>query len=178
MKAARPRAAASDAAVTIPLNLLPATNAHLDRIRELHLAGLRDSGSLSLDPTLDTDLLDVERAYSDGLFLLAARADAPRGIVGMGALARIGDGYQIKRMRVDASQRRRGIAQAILARLIDEARARGIAELRLDTSLQQQAAQRLYERNGFVHERDLDIGGIPSRLYRLALAAPDTTDAR
>ena len=151
------------------LILFPAANAHLGRIRELHFAGLQGSGSLSLDPELDRDLIDVERSYAGGLFLLAAWRSAPAHIIGMGALAPSGDGCQIKRMRVDAAHRRRGVAQEILARLISEARHRAIPVLTLDTSLRQVEAQRLYERNGFAHVGDIEVGAIPSRLYRLSV---------
>jgi ribosomal protein S18 acetylase RimI-like enzyme len=154
-----------------PLQLARATNRHLARIRSLHFAGLVDSGSLALDPALDGDLVDVEAAYADGLFLVASRADAPELIIGMGAIRRIDGAWHLKRMRVDAAHRRRGIAQAVLHRLVAEARARGAAALLLDTAVRQEAAQRLYERNGFVHVGDALIGGLPSRLYRLALRA-------
>lgn len=150
------------------LILFPAGNAHLDRIRELHFTGLNGSGSLSLDPELDRDLIDIERSYAGGLFLLAAWRKEPAHVIGMGALAPFNDGYQIKRMRVDASHRRRGVGQAILARLVSEARRRAIPMLTLDTSLRQVEAQRLYERNGFAHVGDIEVGGIASRLYRLS----------
>lgn len=149
------------------LHLLQATNAHLDRIRELHLAGLRDTGALSPDPRLDADLADVEAAYADGVFLLAAWAAEPHRIVGMGALAHGDGGWQVKRMRVEASQRRRGVGRAILRRLLARARECGIAELTLDTARSQGDARRLYEAHGFVRERDVVIGGIASHLYRL-----------
>jgi GNAT superfamily N-acetyltransferase len=152
------------------LRLTRATNRHLDRITRLHLAGLVDSGSLSLDPALDADLVDVEASYADGLFIVAAFDDEPDTLVGMGAIRCIGDEWHVKRMRVEAAHRRLGIAQAVLDRLLEEARTLGVATLVLDTSIKQEAAQRLYERNGFVHTGNVEIGGIPSRLYRLTLA--------
>ena len=54
-------------------------------------------------------------------------------------------------------------------------RLRGQCEGSLDTSLKQEDAQRLYERNGFVHVGNVDIGGIASRLYRLTLAGRPTS---
>jgi hypothetical protein len=63
-----------------------AANRHADQIRRLHLAGLVDSGSLSLDPTLDSDLVDVEASYADGYFVLVSYADDPGVVVGMGAI--------------------------------------------------------------------------------------------
>jgi hypothetical protein len=41
----------------------------------------------------------------------------------------------------------------------------------LDTSAKQLAAQRLYERNGFVLTGTTDIGGVPSCVYRLEMGA-------
>jgi len=153
------------------LRLARADNRQLDEIRRLHLAGLVETGSLSLDPALDADLVDVEASYAQGFFVVASYGHDPRTLVGMGAIRRIGDAWHVKRMRVDAAHRRRGIAQAILDRLLVEARARDVDELVLDTALGQQGAQRLYERNGFVHTGDAEIGGIRSRLYRRALAS-------
>jgi len=151
------------------LRLSRAVNQQQDQIIRLQLAGLMDSGALSLDARLDADLADVEAAYADGLFIVATFDEAPDVLVGMGALRRIGSDWHIKRMRVDAAHRRQGIAQAVLSRLLGEARTLGAPALLLDTALQQHAAQRLYERNGFVHIDDMQIGCIPSRLYRLVL---------
>jgi ribosomal protein S18 acetylase RimI-like enzyme len=149
-----------------------AGNRHLDQIRRLHLAGLVDSGSLSLDPTLDNDLVDVEESYSEGYFVLVSFADAPEVLVGMGAIRHIDGNWHVKRMRVNAAHRRMGIAQAVLDRLLAEARLLGVGVLMLDTSAKQVAAQRLYERNGFVRIGTTEIGGLPSFMYRLDMGNP------
>jgi ribosomal protein S18 acetylase RimI-like enzyme len=147
-----------------------ATNQFTNQISQLHLAGLRDTDSFSLDPELDKDLLNVEQAYADGLFLLAADKSAPNTIVGMGALKRVGEhDYHIKRMRVLATMRRQGIGQLLLVALIAAARKMQIDKLTLDTSLLQVAAQKLYEKNGFVHVGDVVISTIASKLYTLHL---------
>lgn len=151
------------------LRLSRAVNQQRDQIIRLHLAGLVDSDALSLDATLDADLADVEATYAEGLFIVATFEDSPDALVGMGALLRIGGDWHIKRMRVDAEHRRQGIAQVVLTRLLAEAHLRGVPALLLDTAFQQEAAQQLYERNGFVHIDDLQIGGIPSRVYQLVL---------
>jgi len=148
-----------------------AANRHADQIRALHLAGLVDSGSLSLDPTLDSDLADVEASYADGYFVLVAFADDPEVVVGMGAIRLIDGNWHLKRMRVAAAHRRKGIAQAVLDCLLAEARSLGVGALMLDTSEKQLAAQRLYERNGFMLTGKTEIGGVPSRVYRLELGA-------
>jgi GNAT superfamily N-acetyltransferase len=146
-----------------------AANRHADQIRRLHLAGLVDSGSLSLDPTLDSDLVDVEASYADGYFVLVSYADDPGVVVGMGAIRLIDGNWHVKRMRVAAAHRRKGIAQAVLDSLLAEARSLGVGALMLDTSAKQLAAQRLYERNGFMLTGKTEIGGVPSCVYRLEM---------
>lgn len=150
--------------------LFSASNQHHDRIVELHMTGLQETGSYSLDPALDRDLIDVEKEYASGLFLLAALPGDPETIIGMGALKEVEYGvYEIKRMRIHADARRMGVGQAILFRLIEHARTLGIRTLRLDTSLKQVAAQKLYEKNGFEFVREVCIGGISSKIYELNL---------
>ncbi len=50
---------------------------------------------------------------------------------------------------VDGPHRSRGIGQLLLDRLIDHAREEGCAHLMLDAYLENSAAHRFYERNGF-----------------------------
>jgi putative acetyltransferase len=57
---------------------------------------------------------------------------------------------EIKRMFVRADVRGRGVAQAVLARLEQEARGFGYSRLVLETGDKQFAAIRLYERAGYV----------------------------
>jgi putative acetyltransferase len=69
--------------------------------------------------------------------------------VGCGALRANGDLGEIKRTFVRPGWRGRGVARALLARLEDEARARGVAILRLETGSLQPEARMLYERAGY-----------------------------
>jgi GNAT superfamily N-acetyltransferase len=55
---------------------------------------------------------------------------------------------EVKRMYVRPAARRRGVAAAIVRRLEDEARARGVPRVVLETGEDQQAL-RFYERAGF-----------------------------
>jgi ribosomal protein S18 acetylase RimI-like enzyme len=52
-------------------------------------------------------------------------------------------------MRVAPTLQRRGLGQAILSALIDEAVASGMAAVHLETTTGQIAARRFYEKNGF-----------------------------
>ena len=62
----------------------------------------------------------------------------------------MGDGVcEMKRMYVTAESRGKGVARALVARLIDDARAAGHTLMRLDTSMHQHEAMALYEQAGF-----------------------------
>ena len=68
--------------------------------------------------------------------------------VGCGGVALFDDFAEVKRMYVRETVRGRGVADAVLARLEDEARAAGLDVLRLETGDRQLAALRFYERAG------------------------------
>ena len=91
--------------------------------------------------------LSIERVFQPNvLFFIAYQAGQP---VGCGGIA-LGDGWaEVKRMYVRPQMRGRGVAQAILAHLEQEARSRGVNLLVLETGDAQQSAIRLYEKAGF-----------------------------
>jgi putative acetyltransferase len=90
---------------------------------------------------------DIARMFQPGVLFVIARLDgAP---VGCGGVA-WEDGFaEVKRMYVRRRARGRCVAQAILARLEEEARARGVTRLALETGDAQRAALRFYQRAGF-----------------------------
>lgn len=119
---------------------------HPDILR-LHEAALRDVGAYVEGEGWDEDLRDIETNYlEDGEFLVGLY----RGrLVAMGAFRRTGAGRaEIKRMRVEPSFQGRGFGQAMLSALEGRAARKDYATLHLDTTVQQQAARHLYERNG------------------------------
>src|SRR5882757_6983874 len=79
-------------------------------------------------------------------FFLARRRGAA---VGCGGVALFPDFAEVKRMYVRDTARRQGVADAILARIEEEARSVGVSLLRLETGERQVAAMRLYARAGF-----------------------------
>lgn len=131
-----------------------------ERVRDLHVAAMREYDAFSPGGELDADLRDVEAAYLDagGEFLVGTR----RGdVVAMGAF-RPAEGYiaefvedlgdraaEVKRMRVAPAHQRDGYGQRVLDELEARARDRGFTEFVLDTSAGQTAARRFYEANGF-----------------------------
>ncbi len=82
-----------------------------------------------------------------GAFLVAYLHGSP---VGCGALKTDGAGVgEIKRMWVAGSARGHGLGRRILSALEDEARARGVRELRLETNGTLVEARGLYESAGY-----------------------------
>ena len=97
----------------------------------------------------------IERIFQPGVMFFIARLDGEAvGCGGVAFLKGAGDGNgdalaEVKRMYVRPAARGRDVARTILARLEDEARARGVGRLVLETGDNRHAAIRLYERNGF-----------------------------
>jgi putative acetyltransferase len=91
--------------------------------------------------------LSIERVFRPGVLFFVARVEGEA--VGCGGVAFEDDFAEVKRMYVRPEARGRGVARAILARLEQEARARGVERLALETGDAQRAAIRLYERAGF-----------------------------
>ena len=91
--------------------------------------------------------LSLERIFQPGVIFFIARLDGEPA--GCGGVA-FEDGFaEVKRMYVRPPARSRSVARAILAHLEEQARARGIERLALETGDAQYAALRFYERAGF-----------------------------
>jgi GNAT superfamily N-acetyltransferase len=118
-------------------------------IRELHDLALTEAGAHVGRGSWDDDLDSIAATYLDsgGEFLVGVRDGR---LVAMGALRHITDIVgELKRMRVNPAFQRRGYGRLILARLENRARELGYRELRLDTTIMQTAAQRLYASAGY-----------------------------
>ncbi|KAM9329823.1 putative N-acetyltransferase camello [Gastrophryne carolinensis] len=112
------------------------------------------------------DLLDIEESYmasNNSCFWVAESNGRVVGMVGSWPLQRSGQVMELRRMSVARDQRHKGIAKALCATVIDFARKRGFKTVTLETSMVQQAAQRLYESMGF---QKSDEQVIPSLLGR------------
>lgn len=121
-----------------------------EAVWRLHVLGLEHAGAYSGSGPWDEDLRDIESAYLSvgGEFFVVTHQGQ---VVGMGALRRAsGDQAEIKRMRVHPEFQRRALGQTIYDHLEERARQLGYRTLRLDTTVQQEAAQALYRKNGFV----------------------------
>jgi GNAT superfamily N-acetyltransferase len=72
------------------------------------------------------------------------------GVIGMVGIEReSGEAAELRRMAVETSHRRRGIARALLAHAEAFCREQGYRKIVLNTSERQAAARRLYESSGY-----------------------------
>jgi len=113
---------------------------------EQHLAVTKDTA-----PPESCHALDAEELRAPHITFLAAR-DSDGTLLGMGALADLGSAHgEIKSMHTAAGTRGRGIATAVLTRLVEVARESGHTRVSLETGTQDffAPAHRLYERHGF-----------------------------
>jgi len=118
----------------------------------LHLAHMRASS-----PACSMHALDVEALRPPAVRFWTARDGTPgashAALLGCGALKRLDSTHgELKSMRTAPTALRRGVARALLARIVAEARADGLERLSLETGSGApfEPALRLYERAGFV----------------------------
>jgi putative acetyltransferase len=138
----------------------PTTLQQLDQVRSLmrsfiawHRARHREDTHL-IDAYFDAGAFEQELASLPGKYvpphgqlLLATLDGAPAGCV---ALREIDSSpCEMKRMFVYTQFHGKGVGHALAEAVIKEARALGFRTMRLDTSIRQQEAQRLYQRMGF-----------------------------
>jgi len=143
-----------------------------DQVWALHWEGVlgttRDYPKV--DPKYDEDLTRLEEVYlADGSNFWVV--EAPDGLVGMAAIARIDElTGRLRRMRVTESWRRKGVAKALLDAAIEFGLACGYARLILDTTEHQEAAQLMYENAGFAKLGQRSLGPFVIYDYVLELA--------
>jgi GNAT superfamily N-acetyltransferase len=126
-------------------------DADRDAARAVVLAGLEEHWG-SLDPELNRDVDDLGSAYAAGTVVVARVEGA---VVGVGVIVPAGPGEtEVKRMSVLRSHRRRGIATAVLAALVDVGRGWGCRAIVLETTTSWTDAVAFYQRAGFTHTHD------------------------
>jgi putative acetyltransferase len=112
---------------------------------EDHLALMR-----SLSPPEDVHALDLEGLCRPSVALFSVRRDGL--LLAIGALADLGEGHgELKSMHTRSDLRRAGLARRLLRHLLDEARARGLHRVSLETGPQPEfgPARALYASEGF-----------------------------
>jgi ribosomal protein S18 acetylase RimI-like enzyme len=136
-------------AQTLPIAVRRYRPGDHEAVRNLHDDALHDVGAHLGDGPWDSDLDAIESVYlrDGGEFLIGVLEGE---VVAMGALRREPEGRaRITRMRVSPNLQGRGIGQTLLDGLHRRAAELGYETLHLDTTVQQTAAQRLYEKNGY-----------------------------
>ncbi len=129
-----------------------------DDVWQLHNLALAHVGANAGNGPWDEDLRAIDTVYlsNSGEFLVGL---LEKRIVAMGALKRTSNHRaEIKRMRVHPNQQRRGFGRAILLELERRAVELGYSTVHLDTTVQQTAAQHLYEESGYTKLRQGPIG--------------------
>lgn len=140
-----------------------------DAVWSLHNRALQAIHAHAGNGPWDDDLHQIETTYlrSGGAFLVGIWYGQ---LVAMGAVKRITrEIAEIKRMRVDPEYQRRGFGQTLLTALERRAVELGYTMLQLDTTVQQEAAQRLYDKNGFREARRTEIGNWECIVYEKPL---------
>jgi len=140
-------------------------------VRTLHDVALESVGAHMGRGPWDADLDRIEKEYlEDGGEFLVGHLDGK--IIAMGALKRTDSKWvEIKRMRVHPDFHRRGFGQMILRALEDRAEELGYSHLHLDTTVQQIAAQGLYDENGYKRTGRKNIGGFSVIVYEKEINA-------
>ena len=109
---------------------------------------------------LDHDVADWQGEYDGDAGVMLIVIDPAGLVVGSAGVRRLAPGVaELKRMWLRPACRGRGLADRLMARVLEEARALGGRALRLDSEHRLEAAVRLYRRYGF---RDIaDYNGNP-----------------
>lgn len=128
----------------------------------------REEYGIAITAQDQPDLSDIPGFYQQGggAFLVAQAGDSIMGTIAMKAF---GPGQMaLRKMFVAAPWRGRdrGVAQALLDRLLHLARAGGVTQVMLGTNDRFRAAHRFYERNGFI---PVDADDLPTAFPRMAV---------
>jgi GNAT superfamily N-acetyltransferase len=115
------------------------------------------------------ELATLPGAYAPprGRLLLAGSPGAGVGCIALRALASVSDGTvgEVKRLYVRPQARGTGLGRTLVKALLDEARAIGYRELKLDTLAQMTDAHRLYARLGFAACSPYYHNPLPGTVY-------------
>lgn len=135
------------------LHIRPLERQDVEAVRTLILDGLQDRWG-NLDPTLNPDLDEFVATYGEGVTLTAWHGQR---LVATGTLMpREPDIAEVLRMSTASDSRGRGIASRLLTGLLAEARQRGVRRVVLVTETVWADARALYERHGFLLDREED----------------------
>ena len=146
----------------IEVTIRPFAEQDAAQVRELFITvnrllsppDLRDAFEAYIERALAEEIDRIPAYYGDrdGGFWVAVQGDKLVGTFGLERTS--DDAMELRRMYVDPSARRRGIARRMLQFAEDECRSRNVSRLQLSTAEIQQAALALYRNAGYrlVHQ--------------------------
>ncbi|MFN4313588.1 MAG: GNAT family N-acetyltransferase [Chitinophagaceae bacterium] len=131
------------------INILPYQKTHQSFFEAVNRAWIESM--FEMEPTDEWVLQNPEEALINpgGAILVAEYDGAPAGVVGLRKLDSAC--YELTKMAVDVSFRRKGIAKKLMLAAIDKALEMGATELILYSNRKNAAAIILYEQIGFRH---------------------------
>lgn len=133
----------------------PVVQIGLDDLSGPEIRALLDEhlrGMALLSPPESVHALDIDALRGPGITFWTAWSNSE--LLGCGALKELSPLHgEIKSMRTAVAHRRRGVAQAMLSHIVQEARKRSYERLSLETGSMAafQPAQKLYESFGFAY---------------------------
>jgi len=124
---------------------------------------LRDAFEAYIERALREEIDRIPAYYSerDGGFWVAIAGDKLVGTFGLERAS--DDAMELRRMYVDPSARRRGIARRMLQFSEDECRRRKVSRLELSTAEIQRAALALYRNAGYRLVREETVEGLSNK---------------
>jgi GNAT superfamily N-acetyltransferase len=141
----------------------PVRNLFITVNRLLSPPDLRDAFEAYINRALDEEINRIPAYYRerDGGFWVAVRADTVIGTFGLERAS--ADAFELRRMYVDPSARRQGIARQMLRRAEEECRGRNASRLELSTAEIQRAAIELYRNAGYGLVRTDVVEGLSNK---------------
>jgi len=165
----------------VSVTVRAATRADHDEIARLTVAAYEADGQLEGEIGYERVLADVATRAAHGEMFVAVDddSDKPLGAVTFvmpggrySELAREGEA-EFRMLAVDPAAQRRGVARALVEACIDRAAALGCTALVISVRDFAEAAQRLYEKFGFVRQPERDWKPMPQvQLLALYLKLP------
>jgi GNAT superfamily N-acetyltransferase len=155
------------------VDLVPADSIDFDALTALFNAGYSD---YFVPLRLDRAALEFTLAVCDvdlGASRVALENGEPAAFAFLGLR---GDEGWIGGMGTAPPHRRRGLGEAALREVLDEARRRGAASVRLEVIEQNRPARKLYKKLGFEHVRDLGVWTLGTAPPRVTNAQPASFD--
>ncbi|NVO04687.1 MAG: GNAT family N-acetyltransferase [Rhodoferax sp.] len=172
-------AGAYSRSMTLPQFILADATRHRAQLLELNTEYLRwvVGGFARITGRSPADMLGMEvEPYVESTVDKVCGDAPPRGafylvhcegaLAGMGGLRCVRDAVaEVKRIYVRPAFRGRQLGEAILLRVLSDAKAFGYQTMRLDSAPFMQSAHRIYERHGFVDRPPYDEAEPPKELH-------------